>query len=123
MRFTNWMKSGSQAVGIGVFCGLLVTIWLACPLMMGLQVTHAMPCSETHHKAPECPSAICQASSPYVAAQLNSDVPHSQELNTAIVVPALLLTFFEYVEAVPRDEGSPPGFGSRLFLHTHSLLI
>jgi hypothetical protein len=123
MRFMNWMKSGSQVLLIGALGGLLMTFWFACPLAMGIQTGHDMPCSENHERTPDCPYSICQASSPYLAGQSHADARVLQELPGAIFAPAVDWTSVGKSVTVAHEYNAPPGQSSRLFLNTHSLLI
>jgi len=122
MRLTSRMKSGSQALFIGVLTGLLMMSVFACPLWVGSLNACKMPCPE-EGSVQHCPLAICHLSSPYLAANVIAHTPRLRELAAEPIVPAISLTSPGTVESVQQDDGPLPGPSPPLFLQTHSLLI
>jgi hypothetical protein len=102
---------------IVAIAGLLVTSAVACPVLANAP-DNTMPCSQSHGSSPQCPFSF------YVAApQARADAPVLKVIPLAMVPPATLWTSASTAEPEPRDEKSPPGHCSRLYLQTHSLLI
>ena len=117
-RLLNWMKSVAHVLFIGALSGMLMASTVACPMWTGMH--RDMPCSKTQSSAPQCPSAICQASSLYLTAQ--ADRPLSQGMPSEAV--STLVPFpLSNAELIHEGHHAPPGLSSSIFLQTHSLLI
>jgi hypothetical protein len=107
---------------IMLLAGTLATSVLACPLWMGSPSQPEMPCSH-QDDPPDCPLAICQASSPYLPAHVGVDVPLLELQPAELVDLAILWTSPALLEWIQQADESPPGLGGPLFLRGHSLLI
>lgn len=108
---------------IGVLGFALTMSVVACPLWMSSPNQGNTPCSEHSSSREPCPLAICQASSPYLASQVSTNVLLLVELAAEAVDSTIVWTQPANANPIQGDDGSPPGPRCPLFLQTHSLLI